>query len=141
MIRNAEFSDEQSIITLGKLVNPNYENLFDLKNILNSDYAKMLVLEENNKIIGFIHYNILADNIDIINVVVDLDKRLQGYANLLLGNVITKAEKKVNSITLEVASNNEAAQKLYIKNGFEIVSVRKKYYGEEDGLLMKRWIK
>lgn len=141
MIRDAKETDEESISRLGKLVNSNYEKLFDFKKILNRNYSKILVLEEKNIVKGFIHYDILSDNIDIINIVIDLNERQKGYGSMLLSHLINNINKDIKSITLEVSSNNEAAKNLYLKNGFEIINVRKKYYGEEDGLLMKRWIK
>jgi ribosomal protein S18 acetylase RimI-like enzyme len=45
-------------------------------------------------------------------------------------------KKDIHSITLEVNCNNAAAIKFYEKNGFEKVSVREKYYGNEDAFLM-----
>ena len=40
------------------------------------------------------------------------------------------------SISLEVRSTNKRAISFYKKNGFKIVSIRKKYYDDSDGLLM-----
>ena len=46
----------------------------------------------------------------------------------------TKAEK----IMLEVRESNISAIKLYEKNGFIEINRRKKYYGNEDAIIMER---
>ena len=46
----------------------------------------------------------------------------------------------VDSIMLEVRDSNEAAIKLYEKCGFEEINRRKKYYGDEDAIIMKKVI-
>ena len=51
--------------------------------------------------------------------------------------VKSKLEKEnISSISLEVNVLNKEAIKFYLKNGFKIVSTRKKYYGDSDGYLM-----
>ena len=65
--------------------------------------------------------------------------RFRGYGSKLLNFIVEMIRKNgcVN-ITLEVNSTNVAAINLYNKLGFEVVAVRKKYYGENDGYLMKK---
>ncbi len=107
--------------------------------IFNLDtYSNCLVLEEDN-IIGFISYSIIYDRAEIIDVIIDEKYRHKGYGKKLVSEVIGLAsDNNCNNITLEVNESNKAAIKLYKNMGFEIVGVRKKYYKDNDGYLMKK---
>ena len=131
---NLAFNDE--INNLGKQVNKNYEKLFPLEKIINSPYEKIFVYQEENKIIGFIHLNELAEEAEIINIVVAENNRKKGIGNQLLVYVIDKVKTK--KVTLEVEIDNNPAIKLYKKNGFKILSIRKSYYNGKDAYLMGR---
>ena len=61
---------------------------------------------------------------------------------MLLDKLIemTKKENR-DKISLEVNENNIEAKNLYIKNGFEIVGRRKKYYnGIDDAIIMTKFL-
>ena len=45
-------------------------------------------------------------------------------------------KENVKNITLEVRENNKIAIDFYIKNGYKIETIRKDYYGNENGYLM-----
>ena len=47
-------------------------------------------------------------------------------------------EYNSKSIFLEVRENNKIAQQLYQKNGYLVINQRKNYYGEENGLMMRK---
>ena len=47
---------------------------------------------------------------------------------------------RVVNITLEVRVSNEIARHMYKKFGFNEVSLRKFYYGNEDGILMEKQV-
>ncbi len=102
-------------------------------------YSSCLVLEENGNIIGFISYSIIYDRAEIIDVIIDEKYRDKGYGKKLVSEVITIAfSNNCNNITLEVSILNKVAIRLYENMGFEIVGVRKKYYKDNDGYLMKK---
>lgn len=124
--------DINKIISLGLNMHDNY--------IFNLDaYSNCLVLKENDNIIGFISYSIIYDRSEIIDVIVEEKYRNKGYGGMLVSRVIDIAAKSnCNNITLEVNVLNEPAIKLYKSKGFEIVSIRKNYYKNNDGYLMKK---
>lgn len=75
---------------------------------------------------GFLLYQKIFDEIDIINIVVEKSMRQNGVATKMLNAL---CEKNINSkITLEVSKNNEYALRLYGKFGFKCVREIKKYY-------------
>ena len=52
-----------------------------------------------------------------------------GYATKLHNDIqLTLQKHQLNKIYLEVAANNTAAINFYLKNGYEKLGVRKKYY-------------
>ena len=58
-----------------------------------------------------------------------------------MSHVISIAiETRMINITLEVRISNEIARNLYKKFGFREVSLRKYYYGDEDGILMEKQV-
>ena len=136
MIRSAKEKDIEAINILGKLVNKDFVKLFNMKEILEEEFSKVFVVEEKNKIIGFLHITELYETIDIINIVIDANNRHKGMATLLMDYMISDARPEVEIVTLEVATNNEAAINLYQKFGFEIISTRKSYYSGIDAYLM-----
>jgi len=92
-----------------------------------------LGIYDNKKLQGFI----IGDLINIKNVIdyellliyISVKKRELGYATKLHNDIqLTLQKHKLNKIYLEVAANNTAAINFYLKNGYEKLGVRKKYY-------------
>lgn len=132
LIRNYVNKDINGINELGKLLHKNYQFYKD-------EFLNCVVVEENNKIIGFATYSIIYERGEIVDIIIEPKMRFRGYGLKLLNFIVEMIRKNgcVN-ITLEVNSTNVAAINLYNKLGFEVVAVRKKYYGENDGYLMKK---
>lgn len=113
-----------------------------LKSELESPNSKYIVAKENEKIVGFAGIIISIDDTEITNIVTKKAERKRGIGTLLLDKLIeiTKKENR-DKISLEVNENNIEAKNLYIKNGFEIVGRRKKYYnGIDDAIIMTKFL-
>ncbi len=98
-----------------------------------------LVAEHNNKIIGYAGCVFAADEADITNIAVDSYVRRMGIGRRLLLCLVEQAQKAgLANIFLEVRVSNEAARRLYVQTGFEVVGLRKNFYSKpaEDGILM-----
>ena len=141
MVREAVLSDNTGINKLGTLLNPKYETLFKLKDILTEDYSKIYVYEKDGEIIGFIHATVLYETIDIINIVVDPKYRREKIASNLFDYLLTESPSSVKTVTLEVNENNISAIKFYESFDFKIINIRKKYYGNDNAYLMGRRLK
>lgn len=137
MISNISFSDLEYFNNLGLQVNDNFINLFNLENILSSEYDYLFGYYLENKLVGFIHLTKSFEVVDIVNVVVDSLYRRQGIANKLVSYALSYFND-VDSFMLEVNVNNESAISLYEKNNFKVIHKREKYYGNDDALIMKR---
>jgi ribosomal-protein-alanine N-acetyltransferase len=98
-------------------------------------FLKNYIFLKNNEPIGLISYSLIYDRIELEYIWVHIEHRKKGIASKLMDIMIAE---DVKNITLEVNVKNKGAIKLYEKYGFKIVSVREKYYGNDDAYLMIR---
>ena len=134
MIKEYKKEYHNSVLVLGREIKDDYELSF-------SPVSKCFIYEENDEIVGFIIADIFEDRAEIIDVAVDVMYRNKKIGDKLVKYVVDLSkENGCESITLEVKVTNKTALKLYKNNGFEIVSIRKKYYsnGTIDAYLMSR---
>ena len=105
---------------------------------------KILVALVDDQIVGFIDFMITFNSATIIQVAVLNEYRKKGIASSLLKEMENTFPKDlddvVETVTLEVRKSNEAALKLYEKNGYEFVVEKKHYYpnGEDAIYMVKR---
>lgn len=137
MIKNVSLDDLEYFNKLGLQVNDNFINLFNLDDIILSEYEYLFGYYLDNKLVGFIHLSKSFEIVDIINVVVDSNYRRKGIANELIKYCMNYFDDVV-SFMLEVNVNNVSAISLYEKNNFKVIHKREKYYGNDDALIMKR---
>lgn len=96
------------------------------------DYYHNLVVEIDNKIVGYIMTTIIYDECEILKIIVEQKYRRQGVGELLLKNIIDYCKgNSVSKIFLEVRSQNVVAKNLYQKIGFEKAGIRDNYYGDD----------
>ena len=116
-------------------LNESFININIEEELANNPFGKVLVLEENNEIIGYLYYSDIYERAEINQFEINSIHRNCGKGNLLLKEFIKTVDK---DITLEVKIDNVPAIKLYEKNGFVKKSTRKGYYKGIDGILMER---
>lgn len=105
----------------------------------NNPFTRYYAYLIDGNIVGFINYTLIYDRMEIININVLPKFRRKGVATKLMEIMIDNGVvHKVSNITLEVRKDNEAAISLYRKYGFSDVAIRKKYYGNVDGILMEK---
>lgn len=104
-----------------------------LESELKNPFSKYIVARIENEIVGFAGVIDTVDRLEITNIVVKKKFRKNGIGNELLQNLINLAkEKGKKEISLEVNNINLPAIKLYEKNGFKSVGLRKNYYNNTD---------
>lgn len=105
---------------------------------------KIIVVEDEQKVVGFIDFLITFNSSTIMQIAVTSNYRGKGIATQLLAEMENSFPKEIDemveTITLEVRESNEAAKALYLKNGYEIVTVKQNYYkdGENAIYMLKR---
>jgi ribosomal-protein-alanine N-acetyltransferase len=108
---------------------------------LSYDWAHLIgrMERETGKLVGFVNYWLVYDEVHVLNIAVHPGFRRQGHGRALLEHVIAFARMhRCSFVTLEVRRSNLAAQALYRQYGFEQVGVRPRYYLEngEDALVL-----
>lgn len=98
-------------------------------------FAKILLLQDQDNIIGYIYYSDIYERAEINQFEIETLHRNCGKGNLLLKEMIETVKK---DISLEVKKDNISAIKLYEKNGFIKKAIRRGYYSGVDGILYER---
>ena len=138
MIREANIYDIPRIIELGKLLNDNFEKVYDIREMLEDGYSKVIVYEKDDKVVGFISATCLYETCDILSLVVDPEYRKKMVASNLIAYLISDMGEDLKLVTLEVKAHNIPAINLYKNFGFEIIHKRDNYYKDDDAYLMAR---
>lgn len=87
---------------------------------------------------GFIIGRKIIDEAEIFSIAVLPKFRARGIGSALIKNFHEKAKQmELKKIFLEVNANNTIAQRLYLSNGYEQISVRHNYYGNQDAVIMQ----
>jgi ribosomal-protein-alanine N-acetyltransferase len=102
---------------------------------LGSPFGLYLLLEERGEIFGQIGVRHVLDELHITTLAVRPERRRQGHARTLIGAALA-AFPEARRVHLEVRPSNAAARALYEALGFATTGLRRRYYGDEDALLM-----
>lgn len=103
--------------------------------------AQLWVVPHRRKIVAYIDFWMVADELELVSVAVRPKYRRRGLGQHLLSGMIEFGKKhQVSSIYLDVRNSNEKAKRLYEKLGFQTVGLRKRYYSDnqEDALIMRK---
>ncbi len=102
---------------------------------LETSFGTYLVLEDENGVAGHIGVKHVADDLHITTLAVSPQRRRRGYARALVEAALA-AFPHARRAHLEVRPSNTAARALYDSVGFVVTGLRRRYYGDEDALLM-----
>lgn len=128
MIR--EVDDFKLIDSFFKNFFPQYKNSYD-------PFECFYGYFESDKLIGLISVSKIYEREEINYIAVDSDFQKKGIGKSLLDYATNGFEV----ISLEVACDNNSAIEFYLRNGFEICSVRKNYYETTSGYLMVKEVR
>jgi len=132
-------ADLEDILEIERLsfISPWTRGMF--KDTICSPIARNLVLEKDNKIIGYIMLYSVEDEVHIMNIAIHPVHRRKGFGIYLVNRVVEDCSKDGGTeFFLEVREGNRAAQGLYRTLGFSVIGKRKRYYREtgEDAYVM-----
>ena len=99
----------------------------ELKNFEEQPAYKIWKIEEK-KIVGFVSFFHVKDEIEIIKICIIKSHQRKNYGSILINEI---KKLKIKKIFLEVSIENVNAINFYIKNGFQKISVRKGYYAND----------
>lgn len=107
-----------------------------------NEFATILLLVNDNEILGYIDYWILFEQATIAKMCIKKDYRNRGLGDFLLKGALKRIDENIClSTSLEVRVSNISAIKLYEKNLFKNELIKKGYYSDgEDCYFMIRSI-
>ena len=104
-----------------------------------NDRAHYLVIEEDDKIIGYGGFWQILDEGHFTNLAIVPEYRNRGFGSKIITAMLNYARTiEITSVTLEVREHNENALRAYKALGFHIEAKRSHYYTKpvEDALIM-----
>lgn len=110
---------------------------------LNNNTVKYYGLKLDKKIIGYIAFDYIFENMDIHSIVIYKAYERNGYGKMLLNFAFDVAKTNgVLNVFLEVRTSNTKAISLYEKIGFKYINTRYNYYNDthEDAFIYKKMI-
>ncbi|HSU74104.1 MAG TPA: ribosomal protein S18-alanine N-acetyltransferase [Terrabacter sp.] len=99
-----------------------------------------VVATADGTITGYAGLDVAGEVADVMTIAVAPAHRGSGVGRVLLAELVRRAtERAVDAVLLEVRADNDAARRLYDRAGFEVISVRRRYYqpGDVDALVMR----
>ena len=95
------------------------------------------------EIVGYTGLDLAGDVADVMTIATAPQAQGRGIGRLLLDELVARATRHgAHAVLLEVRADNAPARGLYERNGFEVLSVRRRYYqpGDVDAIVMRRLI-
>lgn len=99
-----------------------------------------MVAEYDERVVGFMIYELRNDQLHVLNFSVRPDVRRRGVGMQMVNKLVGKlSQQRRNRITLEIRETNLAAQMFFKNLGFRAVSVLRDYYDGtvEDAYVMQ----
>ncbi len=123
---------------IAEIEKENFSDAWSLELIKDSfkyGYNRLLTVESENGIAGYLIYSVL-DVFELQRIAVRESERRKGYADKLMQALLAATNGR---IILEVRSRNIPAISLYNKYGFKEIGVRRSYYTDpvDDAVIME----
>ena len=100
-----------------------------LRNLPDSSYDRCRVLEDGEKVIGYVNIRVLGDEAELMRICILPEYRGQGLSTGLLESGMEDMIRcGAKEATLEVRAGNLPAVRLYEAHGFVLEGFRKRYY-------------
>jgi [ribosomal protein S18]-alanine N-acetyltransferase len=99
-----------------------------------------MVAEDDDRVVGFMIYELQKARIHVLNFAVAGDFQRRGVGSQMIAKLIAKlSSQRRTRITLAIRETNLAAQLFFRENGFRAVSVLRGYYADtpEDAYIMQ----
>jgi ribosomal-protein-alanine N-acetyltransferase len=141
MIRPATVADARALETLERdAFGSDAWSSGQIESELSSATRRVVVAEEDGRVIGYGVIAVAGDAADLMRIVVPEPNRRSGVASALLGELHRAAvQEGAVRMLLEVAASNSAALALYRARGYAEIARRRSYYASGgDALILER---
>lgn len=110
----------------------------NLRQAVTDKNSAIYLLREGGDVVGYGGVRTVYETAEVYNIAVKEAYRRKGYGSAVLQKLIEHATAQgANEVLLEVNEQNEAAVRLYKRQGFAVLSVRKNYYKSGNALVMR----
>lgn len=143
-LRTMTYADLPGVIAVEKRAYPHPWTLAIFRDCLRIGYNAWVVTLDA-AVIGYGIVMLSPGEAHILNICIDPEYQKKGLGRYLLRHLVNKSNNTdVDMILLEVRRSNEAAQQLYLSEGFHELGVRKAYYpakdGREDAIILAKYL-
>lgn len=143
-IRTMSYSDLKEVIAVEQRAYPHPWTLGIFRDCLRVGYNAWVMTLDHN-VIGYGVVMLSPGEAHILNICIDPEYQGKGLGRYLLGHLVKRSNRTdVDMILLEVRRSNNAAQQLYLSEGFHELGVRKAYYpsddGREDAIILAKYL-
>jgi [ribosomal protein S18]-alanine N-acetyltransferase len=135
--------NEEDLAAVAAIENASFSDPWPLSSFSNELFYNRLavyyVARLEGEVIAYIGSWFVLDEVHITTLAVTEAYRRRGIASRLVEALLEKARsEKAHCLTLEVRPSNTAARSFYEKLGLTVYGRRKRYYSDEDALIMTR---
>ena len=123
-IKPVKKSDYNKILLIEQNIFKDPMTQIELNNFISQNAFKILKIEKD-KILGYISFYKVIDEIEIIKIGIIKSYQRRSYGSLLIDEI---KKLDIKKIFLEVSVQNKEAINFYLKNGFQKIGIRKGYY-------------
>ncbi len=143
-LRTMTYADLPGVIAVEKRAYPHPWTQGIFRDCLRIGYNAWVVTLDD-AVIGYGIVMLSPGEAHILNICIDPEYQKKGLGRYLLRHLVNKSNNTdVDMILLEVRRSNEAAQQLYLSEGFHELGVRKAYYpakgGREDAIILAKYL-
>ena len=132
-------ADATGIAALEEAIFPDPWDYRSVVDLISTDGSMCFTAREGERVVAYVIGRLIAPEGEIYRVAVDPDYRRRGIAYRLLDYAVkTSRGKGLESLFLEVRSQNLPAIKLYTAYGFREIGLRRGYYKNptDDAIIM-----
>jgi [ribosomal protein S18]-alanine N-acetyltransferase len=139
-IRRLTYPDLPQVIGIERRAFPTPWSLAMFVLELSKSSGVCLAAVNDRRLVGYLICSRYETVWHVMNVAVDPDRRREGVASALLGELYGRVGEEQARFTLEVRRSNHGAIRLYEREGFRAAGLRRRYYQDngEDALVMWR---
>ena len=135
MIRRASEHDVGGITAIENRVFRHPWNKNQIQQELKQENGKLVYVEIEKKIMGYIMVRVVKNEAQILNIAIDLPFQHRGYGKKLLQHTLHELGTQTN-VFLEVRESNLPAIKLYSDFNFEEFGVREHCYSDGESAVV-----
>src|ERR1700677_4697681 len=141
-VRRLTYQDLPQVIAIERRVFPTPWSLamfvLELSKQSGICLAAVLDSERGRRLVGYLICSRYEQVWHVMNVAVDVERQRAGVASALLAELYARVNDERARFTLEVRRSNNAAIRLYEREGFRAAGMRRRYYQDngEDALVM-----